>query len=173
MLCDSSLLTDNGPELLGARRVRELLDRHSIRPTKTLGQNFVIDPNTIRKTLAVADIDPNDHVLEIGAGAGSLTVGLAMSARKVTAVEVDAKLVPLLKEVTSAHANVDVIHVDALSFDVDAVQADSVVANLPYNIATLVVLRILDLAPTVRSLTVMTQREVGERLSAPPGSKIY
>jgi 16S rRNA (adenine1518-N6/adenine1519-N6)-dimethyltransferase len=161
------------PELLGARRVRELLAKHEIRPTKTLGQNFVIDPNTIRKTIAVAEIGPSDHVLEIGAGAGSLTLGLAGAARKVTAVEIDAGLIPVLEEVTEGIENIDVIHEDVLSFDVASVAADSVVANLPYNIASLVVLRVLEHAPDVRSLTVMTQKEVGERLSAPKGSKIY
>ena len=162
-----------GPELLGARKVRELLDHHGIRPTKTLGQNFVVDPNTIRKTLAVAEIGPSDHVLEIGAGAGSLTLGLAATAKRVTAVEVDPGLIPLLEEVMRDVSNVEVVHEDALRFDAGSVEADSVVANLPYNIATHVVLRVLEQAPTVRSLTVMTQREVGERLSAGPGSKIY
>ncbi|MEA2499426.1 MAG: rRNA (adenine1518-N6/adenine1519-N6)-dimethyltransferase [Actinomycetota bacterium] len=158
---------------MGARKVRELLDRHDIRPTKSLGQNFVVDPNTIRKTLAAAGIQPSDHVLEIGAGAGSLTLGLAAGARKVTAVEVDPRLIPLLAEVMRDVPNVEVVHEDALGFDPGSVGADSVVANLPYNIATLVVLRVLELASTVRSLTVMTQREVGERLSAAPGTKIY
>lgn len=161
------------PDLLGARRVRELLENHGIRPTKTLGQNFVIDPNTIRKTIAVAEIGPSDHVLEIGPGAGSLTLGLAGAARKVTAVEVDQSLIPVLEEVTGAIDNIEVIHDDVLSFDVASVDADSMVANLPYNIASLVVLRVLETAPNVRSLTVMAQKEVGDRLSASKGSKIY
>lgn len=164
-------MTETG--LLGARRVRELLHRYGVYPTKTLGQNFVVDPNTIRKTIAVADIDEGDHVLEVGAGAGSLTLGLAAVAQKVTALEVDPRLVPLLEEVTRGVPNVTVVHGDALSFDLGSIEAGCVVANLPYNIATIVVLRLLETAPTVRTLSVMTQKEVGLRLSAVPGSKIY
>jgi 16S rRNA (adenine1518-N6/adenine1519-N6)-dimethyltransferase len=160
-------------DLLGARRVRELLEAQGVRPSKSLGQNFVIDPNTIRKVISVADIHETDHVLEIGAGAGSLTIGLAGAATRVTAIEVDPQLLPALAEVTGARANVSVVHADALHVDLAGIGATTVVANLPYNIATLVVLKLLEEAPTVRSLTVMTQREVGDRLTATPGSKIY
>lgn len=162
-----------GPELLGARRVRELLSAHGVNPTKTLGQNFVIDPNTIRKAIAAADVLPMDHVLEIGAGAGSLTVGLARVATRVTALEVDPGLIAVLHEVTAGIENVDVVEGDARTYDLGSINPDVLVANLPYNIAALVVLRVLESVPTARSLTVMTQREVGERLSAPPGSKTY
>jgi 16S rRNA (adenine1518-N6/adenine1519-N6)-dimethyltransferase len=162
-----------GPELLGARRVRELLSAHGVNPTKTLGQNFVIDPNTIRKAIAAADVLPMDHVLEIGAGAGSLTVGLARVATRVTALEVDPGLIAVLHEVTAGIENVEVVEGDARTYDLGSINPDVLVANLPYNIAALVVLRVLESVPTARSLTVMTQREVGERLSAPPGSKTY
>ncbi|MDQ4025004.1 MAG: 16S rRNA (adenine(1518)-N(6)/adenine(1519)-N(6))-dimethyltransferase, partial [Actinomycetota bacterium] len=87
------------PELLGARRLRELLDRHRIRPKKSLGQSFVLDPNTIRKVIAAADLPPDARVVEIGAGAGSLTMGLAAAAAQVVAVEVDTSLLPVLAEV--------------------------------------------------------------------------
>jgi 16S rRNA (adenine1518-N6/adenine1519-N6)-dimethyltransferase len=162
-----------GAELLGAKRVRELLQKYEVHPTKTLGQNFVVDPNTIRKTIAVADIGAGDHVLEIGAGAGSLTLGLAGAAKRVTALEIDGRLVSLLEEVTASVPNVAVVQGDALSFDLGSVAAGSVVANLPYNIAAMVVLRVLEIAPSVRTLSVMTQKEVGLRLTAVPGSKIY
>jgi 16S rRNA (adenine1518-N6/adenine1519-N6)-dimethyltransferase len=160
-------------ELLGARRLRELLDQHGVRPSKSLGQNFVIDPNTIRKVVAVAGVGPDDHVLEIGAGAGSLTLGLARAAAKVTAVEFDRSLHPVLAETLKGTDNVDVVHADATRLDWAAVRADMLVANLPYNIATPLVIDALAGAPNVRTLTVMTQREAGERLAAAPGSKTY
>jgi 16S rRNA (adenine1518-N6/adenine1519-N6)-dimethyltransferase len=159
--------------LLGARALRELLDSRTIRPKKRYGQNFVVDPNTIRKVLDVAALDANAHVLEIGAGVGSLTVGLASVAARVTAVEIDDRLLPLLEDTVREHENVAVLHADVMAMDVEAVEADSVVANLPYNLAASIVLKVLTDAPSVRSLTVMAQREVGERLVASPGSKIY
>jgi 16S rRNA (adenine1518-N6/adenine1519-N6)-dimethyltransferase len=133
-------------KLLGGVALRELFDKHNFAPSKSLGQNFVIDPNTIRKVVALAELDPQDAVLEIGAGAGSLTLELG---------------------------NVTVVHADAMSFDLSSVEAAKVVANLPYNIATPVVLKILEDAPQIQEMTVMTQREVGQRLVAGPGSKTY
>ena len=160
-------------ELLGAARVRELLGRHKVRPAKVLGQNFVIDPNTIRKTLAIARVSPTDKVLEIGPGAGSLTLGLAASAPSVVAVERDERLIPVLREVLEGLPHVEVVHADALSLNLGSARATSLVANLPYNIAALVVLKALEEAPEIEALTVMTQKEVGERLAAAPGTKAY
>lgn len=161
------------PELLGARRLRELLDQHGVRPSKSLGQNFVVDPNTIRKVVAVSGVGPDDHVLEIGAGAGSLTLGLAAAAARVTALEFDRALHPVLAETLRGVENVEVVHADATKLDWAAVDAQALVANLPYNIATPLVLGALAGAPSLRSMTVMTQREAGERLAAGPGSKAY
>jgi 16S rRNA (adenine1518-N6/adenine1519-N6)-dimethyltransferase len=161
------------PELLGARRLRALLDERGVRPSKSLGQNFVVDPNTIRKVVDVARLDGTQTVLEIGAGAGSLTLGLAAAARRVVAVEVDPPLLDILRETTSGLDNVEVVAADALTMDLGAVDATRLVANLPYNIAATVVLKALEEAPQIESLTVMTQREVGERLAAPPGTKTY
>jgi len=157
---------------LGAARIGELLRSHGISPKKRLGQNFVIDPNTIRKMIDTARIGEKDHVLEIGAGCGSLTVGLAAAATQVTALEVDADLIPVLQEVLPT-ANVRIVNADALAADLGSFGATKLVANLPYNIAATVVLRALETAPEVDVVTVMTQREVGERLGAPPGSRIY
>ena len=159
--------------LLGARRLRELLDEHGVRPSKSLGQNFVIDPNTIRKVVSVAGVGPSDRVLEIGAGAGSLTLGLAAAAGFVTAVEFDRGLHPVLAETLRGITNVEVVHGDATKLDWRAVDANALVANLPYNIATPLVLDALADAPAIRTFTVMTQREAGERLAAGPGSKTY
>lgn len=160
-------------ELLGARRIRELLNAHRVMLTKSLGQNFVIDPNTIRKVVELAGVTRDDHVLEIGAGAGSLTLELAGRARRVTALEVDERLRPVLDETLSGVGNVDVRYEDVLRSDLAAIGATRVVANLPYNIAAQTVIKVLQEAPDVASLCVMTQREVGERLAAAPGSKTY
>jgi 16S rRNA (adenine1518-N6/adenine1519-N6)-dimethyltransferase len=160
-------------KLLGGVALRELFDKHNFAPSKSLGQNFVIDPNTIRKVVALAELDPQDSVLEIGAGAGSLTLELAAIADRVVAVEFDRALLPMLAETLAELGNVTVVHADAMSFDLSSVEAAKVVANLPYNIATPVVLKILEDAPQIQEMTVMTQREVGQRLVAGPGSKTY
>ncbi len=159
--------------LLGAKAVRAALDRHGIRPTKMLGQNFVIDPNTIRKIVALADLKRDEDVIEIGAGVGSLTLGLAAAARSVIAIEVDERLIAVLEELLHAAPNVRIVHADALAVDLEALPASKLVANLPYNIATPVVIRVLEESPRITELTVMTQKEVGERLAAAPGSKVY
>jgi 16S rRNA (adenine1518-N6/adenine1519-N6)-dimethyltransferase len=161
------------PELLGARRVRALLDDHGVSPSKSLGQNFVIDPNTIRKVVSVSEVTPADRVLEIGAGVGSLTMGLARAAAGVVAVEIDPALVSALHRSTAGLANVEIIRGDALTFPLHDLAVTALVANLPYNIATQAVLRVLAEAPGVERLTVMTQLEVAERLSAAPGSRTY
>lgn len=160
-------------ELLGVRRLRELLRTHRIMLTKSLGQNFVVDPNTIRKVVDVAEVAPEDHVLEIGAGAGSLTLELARRARKVTALEIDERLRPILADTLADASNVEVIFDDVLRIDLASVDASKVVANLPYNIAAQTVIRVLQEAPSIQTLCVMTQREVGDRLAAKPGSKTY
>ena len=159
--------------LLGARRIRELFEAHGIRPHKELGQNFVIDPNTIRKVVDVAGDLSDKIVLEIGAGAGSLTLGLAGVARRVIAVEFDVRVVPALREALLGIDNVEVAVADAMKLDYARLEATVMVANLPYNIAVPLVITVLENAPQITSLTVMTQREVGERLAATPGNKSY
>ncbi len=159
--------------LLGARRLREVLAKHGFTPRKSLGQNFVIDPNTIRKIVEVSGVSAADRALEIGAGAGSLTLALAGVAGSVVAVEMDPRLVPVMAETLGPIGNVEAIWGDALRLPLGGFGATVLVANLPYNVATPVVLRVLDEAPKIRRLTVMTQREAGERLVAAPGSKVY
>ena len=161
------------PALLGAGRVRALLARHGVTPDKSLGQNFVMDPNTIRKAVEIAQPSSEERVLEIGPGAGSLTLGLADAADSVVAVERDPRLLPVLADVLEGVSNVEVVHADALSVDLESFRASSLVANLPYNIAATVVLTVLEKVPSIETLTVMTQREVGERLAAVPGNKVY
>ena len=161
------------PELLGARRVRELLREFGADPKRSLGQNFVIDPNTIRKMIGVARIGPEDKILEIGAGCGSLTMGLAATGLEVVAVEIDDRLVELLRQSFAGIDNVSVVHADALTMPLNGLDVTTLVGNLPYNIATTLVLRALEEAPQISHITVMTQKEVGERLAAGVGSKAY
>jgi 16S rRNA (adenine1518-N6/adenine1519-N6)-dimethyltransferase len=157
----------------GARRLRELLNRHGVTPKKSLGQNFVVDPNTIRKVVELAGVSGHDRILEIGAGAGSLTLGLAAVAAHVTAVEVDPRLLAVLMDAVGQTENIELVAGDALKLPLDSFAAGALVANLPYNVATPLVLRVLREAPDVERLTVMTQREAGHRLAADPGSKVY
>jgi 16S rRNA (adenine1518-N6/adenine1519-N6)-dimethyltransferase len=161
------------PALLGPRRLRELLAEHDVVPRKELGQNFVIDPNTVTKIVDVSGAGKDDHVVEIGAGAGSLTLALAPRVARITAIEFDRALLPVLAAVVRGLDNVEVVNADALRFDLASVEANTLMGNLPYNIAATIVLRALEDAPQLTTLTVMTQREVGERLAARPGSKDY
>jgi 16S rRNA (adenine1518-N6/adenine1519-N6)-dimethyltransferase len=163
--------------------VRALLARHDLRPSRALGQNFVADANTVRRIARLADVGPGDRVVEIGAGLGALTVALADTGSEVTAVEVDARLLPALRDAVEGRP-VRVVEDDALTLDwcallgtqpsgADAPHAWTMVGNLPYNVAVPVVLRALDEAVAVHAMLVMVQREVGERLAASPGSKAY
>jgi 16S rRNA (adenine1518-N6/adenine1519-N6)-dimethyltransferase len=155
----------------------ELLAEHGIRPSRALGQNFVADPNTVRRIARLAGVGPGDQVLEIGAGLGSLSLALAGTGAQVTAVEVDRYLLPALRHTVEA-AGVTVVEGDAMTLDWDpllgaAPGAWTLVANLPYNIATPLVADLLDQVPAIGRLLVMVQREVGERLAAAAGSDAY
>jgi len=163
----------SGPNLIGARRTAQMLEHHGIVPRKRLGQNFIIDPNTIRMIVDRARLGPEDHVLEIGAGAGALTLAIAGVARHVTAVEIDERLAPVLDDVVGGLENVRVVIGDALALDLTAWEATRVMGNLPYGVAVDVILRVLRELPLVRDLTVMVQKEVGDRLTARPGDKSY
>ncbi len=156
--------------------VRALLAEHGLRPSRALGQNFLADPNTARRIARIAEVGPGDRVLEIGPGLGSLTLALAEAGAEVLALELDRHLVPVLEGVVAESPAVTVETGDALTFDYRARLAGEgwrCVSNLPYNVATPVVLRLLTDAPQVERLVVMVQREVGERLAAVPGSKAY
>ena len=155
--------------------VTDLLARHGLHPSRALGQNFVVDPNTVRRIARLAGVGPEDRVVEIGAGLGSLTLALLGTGASVTAVEVDRHLLGPLREVVEPHG-ATVVAGDALRLDWDALLGDDpwkLVANLPYNVATPLVADLLDGVPAIRRMLVMVQREVGERLAASAGDEAY
>ncbi len=166
---------------LGRAAVRDLAARHGVRPSKSLGQNFLCDPNLARAIAAEAGVGTGDRVVEVGAGFGSLTVALAATGAEVLAMEFDRKLIPALEEVVGELPSVRVLHADAMKVDwASTLSAGgesggswTMVSNLPYNIATPLVLEMLERAPTVERFLVMIQREVGERLAAGPGEEAY
>jgi 16S rRNA (adenine1518-N6/adenine1519-N6)-dimethyltransferase len=161
---------------LTPRQIGDLLAAHGLSPSRALGQNFVADPNSVRRIARLAGIGPGDHVVEIGAGLGSLTLALADTGAAVVAVEVDRHLVPVLRDVAEP-AGVRVVHADARTLDWGELLAGHkrwiLVANLPYNVATPLVLDLLDDVPAIERMLVMVQREAGERLAASPGSAAY
>jgi 16S rRNA (adenine1518-N6/adenine1519-N6)-dimethyltransferase len=160
--------------------VARLLADHHISPSRALGQNFVADANTVRRIARLADVGPGDRVIEVGAGLGSLTLALAETGARVTAVERDRWLVPILREVLASRAPaaaVTVVEADAMSLDWSALLVPpggwALVANLPYNIATPLVADLLDGVPAIERMTIMVQSEVAHRLVAQPGSPAY
>ena len=167
-----------GQQLTHSRsRINELLDQSGLAPRRDLGQNFVADANTVRRIASLAKVGAGDHVVEIGAGLGSLTLALADTGAEVTAVEVDSGVVPVLRDVVADRSNVTVVEADAMRVDWHAILAGhdrwTLVANLPYNVATPLVCDLLDDVPAIESMLVMVQREVAERFAAPPGNKQY
>jgi 16S rRNA (adenine1518-N6/adenine1519-N6)-dimethyltransferase len=162
--------------LLGPADIRALAQALGVRPTKTLGQNFLHDANTIRRIVRTAELDPGERVLEIGPGLGSLTLGLLEAGHAVTAVEIDpvlASALPSTAEQRLPGAELAVITADALRVDEVPGAPTALVANLPYNVAVPVLLHLLETLPDLRTALVMVQAEVAERLAAGPGSKAY
>jgi 16S rRNA (adenine1518-N6/adenine1519-N6)-dimethyltransferase len=166
--------------LLGPAQIRALAEQHGVTPTKQLGQNFVIDPNTVRRIVRVAEVSSSDVVLEVGPGLGSLTLALLPVAARVIAVEIDPRLAAALPGTVAAVApavadRLSVVAADALRItpaDLPAAPT-ALVANLPYNVAVPVLLHALETFPTIVLALVMVQAEVAERLAAPPGSRVY
>ena len=160
---------------LTRRELSAILSANGLHPSRALGQNFVADPNTVRRIARLAGVGPGDSVLEIGAGLGSLTLALADTGAAVTAIEVDRHLIGPLTEVVGPRG-VSVHRADALSADYGSLLQGApavVVANLPYNVATPVVLHLLEAVPLVTRMLVMVQREVGERLAASARDEAY
>jgi 16S rRNA (adenine1518-N6/adenine1519-N6)-dimethyltransferase len=169
-----------GTDLLigGPGEVRELATRLGVRPTKTLGQNFVHDQNTVRRIVRLAEAGPADVVLEIGPGLGSLTLGLLESGARVIAVEIDPVLASALPSTVEAHQpdaidRLTVRPTDALTLDSVEPAPTALVANLPYNVSVPILLHVLELLPSLRRGLVMVQSEVAARLAAPPGGRVY
>lgn len=166
--------------LLGPVEIRELAAELDVTPTKKLGQNFVHDPNTVRRIVAAAELSPDDVVVEVGPGLGSLTLGLIDTVEDVIALEIDPRLAGRLAQTVQERVpeyadRLKVISKDALKVvrgDVDK-QPTALVANLPYNVSVPVLLHLLAEFPTIRRVLVMVQKEVADRLAAKPGSKIY
>lgn len=160
---------------LGRRETRDLLSRHGLSPRTSLGQHFLVDPNTIRKIVAAAGPRRGEQILEVGAGLGALTIGLAEAGAHVVAVEHDRALGGALDEVLAGR-DVRLVWGDAMSLDYARLlggRATRMVSNLPYSIATPLVMQLLERRTEISELVVMVQREVGERLAASPGTEAY
>lgn len=160
----------------GRRLTQEILARHGLRPRLSRGQHFLVDPNTIRKIVGAASVAPGELIVEVGAGVGALTAGLADAHASVIAIEQDRSLEPAVSEVVGGMDSVALVWGDALTVDYDPLLSGRparVVANLPYQIATPLVLRLLSEQDSISELLVMVQQEVGERLVAGPGADAY
>src|SRR5690554_2451619 len=166
--------------LYSPNKIRETLDKYGFKFSKSLGQNFLIDGNVVRKSVKEAEITKDDYVLEIGPGMGTLTEELALNAKKVVAVELDKKLLPILDENLEGYDNVEIVYGDILKIDVKKLIEEKLdggpvklVANLPYYVTTPIIGKLLEEGLNLDSISVMVQKEVAERMSAVPGSKDY
>lgn len=160
--------------------VKDLLSSHGFRFSKSLGQNFLIDGNIVRNIVKKAEITKEDYVLEIGPGIGTLTEELAINAKKVIAVEIDKKLLPILDQSLEQYDNIEIIHGDILDIDIDKLieerfenKSVKVVANLPYYITTPIIGKLIEENLNIESIVVMVQKEVADRMASPAGSKQY
>ncbi|WP_374945611.1 16S rRNA (adenine(1518)-N(6)/adenine(1519)-N(6))-dimethyltransferase RsmA [Agreia sp.] len=163
-------------KLLGPAEIRDLAELLDLTPTKKLGQNFVIDGNTVRRIVRVAGVQEGETVVEVGPGLGSLTLGILEAGAAVVAVEIDKRLAAQLPDTVRAlqpDARLTVVRDDAMSIQSLPDAPVRLVANLPYNVSVPVLLHFLEHFPSIRSGVVMVQAEVGHRLAAVPGSKIY
>ncbi|MFM9099282.1 MAG: 16S rRNA (adenine(1518)-N(6)/adenine(1519)-N(6))-dimethyltransferase RsmA [Actinomycetota bacterium] len=161
--------------MLGAAEIRNLAQGLELRPSKSLGQNFVVDANTCLKIARMAGVEASDRVVEIGPGLGSLTLALLSFTKSVTAIELDKRLASKLQETLRTHGSeeIEIINQDALEVRSLEKQPNKLVANLPYNVSVPVLLTFLERFPSIQSGVVMVQYEVAERLAAKPGSKSY
>lgn len=162
-------------------QTRDIMSRHKLGTKKSLGQNFLIDQNILHKIVAAADLSHDSGVLEIGPGIGALTEKLAQAAGKVLAVEIDGRLIPVLRDTLSPYPHVEVVHSDILKADLASLFHEhfsssseiSVVANLPYYITTPIIMKLLESGLPFTHIVVMVQKEVADRMAAKPGGKDY
>lgn len=166
--------------LYSPKYVKEILERYGFKFSKSLGQNFLIDGNIVRKIVDEGDITPEDYIIEIGPGMGTLTEELALRAKKVIAIEIDDTLLPILDETLGKYDNVQVIHGDVLKIDIEKLIEENlsggpvkVVANLPYYVTTPIIAKLIEDNLNLESIIVMVQKEVAERMEAGPGGKEY
>ncbi len=160
--------------------IKEILNRHDFRFTKSLGQNFLIDGNIVRGIVENSGITEEDYILEIGPGIGTLTEELSLNAKRVVAIEIDESLEPVLEETLGDKSNIDIVFGDILKVDLKEIIDEKlnggpvkVVANLPYYITTPIIGRLLEEELPLESITVMVQKEVGDRIISGPGTKDY
>ncbi|AFH66062.1 16S rRNA (adenine(1518)-N(6)/adenine(1519)-N(6))-dimethyltransferase RsmA [Paenibacillus caseinilyticus] len=168
-------------DIASPKRTNDLLKRHGFKLKKSLGQNFLIDTNVLNKIVGAAELDKTKGALEIGPGIGALTQQLAKAAARVTAVEIDQRLLPLLKETLAPYPHASVIHGDVLQVSLNDLFKEhfsecsgvSVVANLPYYVTTPIIMKLLEEKLPLENIVVMIQKEVAERMAAGPGGKEY
>ena len=162
-------------------RTQEILKKYGFSFKKSLGQNFLIDPNILRNIVSHANLTENSGAIEVGPGIGALTEHLARAAKKVVSFEIDQRLLPVLEDTLSPYDNVKIVHSDILKADVPAVIAEEmpgiedimVVANLPYYVTTPILMKLLNDRLPIRGFVVMMQKEVADRITAKPGTKAY
>ena len=162
-------------------RTKAILDKYGFSFKKSLGQNFLIDPNVLRNIVSQAHLTENSGAIEVGPGIGALTEHLARGAKKVVSFEIDQRLLPVLEDTLSPYDNVIIVHSDILKADVEAVIAEQmpgiddimVVANLPYYVTTPILMKLLNDRLPIRGFVVMMQKEVADRITAKPGTKAY
>ncbi|CCQ93252.1 dimethyladenosine 16S ribosomal RNA transferase [[Clostridium] ultunense Esp] len=166
--------------LYSPKYIREILDKYGFEFSKSLGQNFLIDGNIVRKIGQEGNITKEDYVLEIGPGIGTLTEELALNAKKVVAVELDKSLLPILDETLRDYPNIEIIHGDILRVDINRLIEEKmaggpikVVANLPYYVTTPIIAKLIEEDLNIESIIIMIQKEVAHRIVASPGSKQY
>ncbi len=174
-------MRQSGAEVSSPRRTKEIIAKYGFTFKKSLGQNFLIDQNVLRNIVQAAELDKTAGALEIGPGIGALTEQLAKAAGRVTAVEIDQRLIPILRDVMSVYDNVDIVHGDVLKLALRELIAEkfaglervSVVANLPYYVTTPILMKLLEERLPLAHIVVMIQKEVAERMAAAPGGKDY
>ena len=171
----------NNKDIATPIRTKEILNKYGFSFKKSLGQNFLIDTNILKKIVSFADLTEDSGAIEIGPGIGALTEQLARTSKKVVAFEIDQRLLPILKDTLSPYPNVNIIHNDVLEADVAEVITEEfaeitdvmVVANLPYYVTTPIIMKLLEEHLPIRGIVCMLQKEVADRISARPGTKDY
>lgn len=161
------------PDLVDPKKTIEVIQNNKFVFQKRFGQNFLIDAHVLNKIIDAAEIGPDDTVLEIGPGIGTMTQALAENAKRVVAIEIDENLIPILNENLKQYDNVEIINRDVMKTDIASLGVNKVVANLPYYITTPIIMGLLESRIALDSITVMVQKEVADRMKAKAGTKDY